>query len=244
MRSFGKIVDLIIVILAVDLIPRLSSMLTNLLSPLILVLDADGIFAWVSIQHVIQLIITLLIMKFYFKSRLRDWGFNLENRKNAYKIIVSCTVIFIVIKAAHSLIIVASGGDAGNFTYMSSVKNAFGYYGFEAFLSGTCEEPLFRAFIILVVAQSWKGSFRIGKLDITSAGIISAVLFTIAHINYTIFPFRIISLNPLQLLTAFCLGFVYAVVFQKTKSLLLPIVLHNLSNVIVITVPYLIFNIF
>lgn len=240
MRSFGKIIDLIIVFIAIEFIPRLSVFLANLLNPVIQSFDKDGVFLWISVHHIFQLILTIGIMKFYFKSRLRDWGFNLDNRQKAIKIVGWFILIFSVIQIIGSVILfINRESTEPYFGYLLTSKNILGYYSFEAFLSGTCEEPLFRGFAILVLAQSWKGRFRIGKIDFTIAGILAAILFTYAHISYSIFPFKILHLSPPQLLTAFGVGLFYSIVFQKTKSLLIPILLHNVSNIIVITIPYI-----
>ncbi len=132
--------------------------------------------------------------------------------------------------------IVILGGKVPGFGYPLNFKNIFGYYCFQAFLSGTCEEPLFRGFAITVLAQSWKGKIRINKTDFSTAGIIAALLFALAHISFGLYPFEIYHLYPTQLLAAFGYGLLYAVIFQKNTSLLIPIILHNAANVIAITI--------
>lgn len=240
MKSFGKIIDLLIVFIAIQFIPGISTIFANLLNPIIHSVDNDGVFLWISVHHVFQLILTIVIMKIYFKSRLMDWGFNLDNSKNAIKIVGWFIIIFSVLEITFWMILFVSKVNIEQYIgYPLSFKNILGYYGFETFLSGTCEEPLFRGFVILVLSQSWKGKFRIGKIDFTEAGILSAILFTYAHISFSIIPFKVTSLNPMQLLTAFGLGLLYAIVFEKTKSIFTPILLHNVSNIIVITIPFI-----
>jgi membrane protease YdiL (CAAX protease family) len=164
----------------------------------------------------------------------------LNESKKAPKIIALFIVFFLIIEIAVTLIFYMLGGSKEpNFGYPQTFQNIIGYYSFEAFLSGTCEEPLFRGFVITVLALSWKSKIKLGKTEFTAAGIIAAFLFAFAHISYSIFPFHIYQLNILQLIFAFGLGLLYAVTFQKTESLLTPILLHNLSNVIVISMPYI-----
>lgn len=238
MKSFGKIIDLLIVLISIQFIPRLSVLFANLLNPLIHRLDNDGVFLYICIHHVFQLILTIVIMKIYFKSSLKDWGFNLDNRKYTMKIVSRFIIVFLAIEIATWMIILANKGNALHYIgFPLTFKNILGYYGFQAFLSGTCEEPLFRGLVILILSQSWKGSFKIGKINFTVAGIFSAILFTYAHMSFSIFPFKIINFNPLQLLLVFWLGLFCAIVFQKTKSLFIPILLHNVSNIIAITFP-------
>lgn len=238
MRSFGKIIDLVVVCIAIVFVPYISVFLTNLIKPLIQSLDKDGAFLWISIHHIWQLILTIIIMKVYFKSHLRDWGFNLNDKKDALKIVGWFVVIFSLFEVIGAVAIYFIGGCVKEpIGYPLCFKNIFGYYGFEAFLSGTCEEPLFRGFVMTILAQSWKGKLRIGKIDFSVAGIIAAILFTFAHTS--IFPFKTFHFGTLQILHVFGLGLLYAVVFQKTKSLFIPIILHNVSNVIMISLPYI-----
>jgi membrane protease YdiL (CAAX protease family) len=93
--------------------------------------------------------------------------------------------------------------------------------------------------VITILALSWKNKVKLGKTEFTAAGTIATLLFAFAHISLNIFPFQIYQFNILQLVFAFGLGLLYAVVFQKTKSLLIPILLHNLSNVIAISMTYI-----
>jgi membrane protease YdiL (CAAX protease family) len=240
MKSFGKIVDFIIVFVAIELIPYISAQLTNSLNSIIQYYDKDGVFLWISFHHIFQLLLTILAMKFYFGSRLTDWGFNLNEIKKAPKIIALFVFFYLIIEIAGTLFFYMLGGSKEpTFGYPQTFQNIIGYYSFQAFLSGTCEEPLFRGFVITVLVLSWKGKIKLGKTEFTTAGIIAAFLFAFAHISFSIFPFQIYQLYVLQLITAFGLGLLYAVIFQKTKSLLIPILLHNLSNVIAISMPYM-----
>jgi membrane protease YdiL (CAAX protease family) len=240
MKSFGKIVDLVIVFVAIELVPYISAQLANFLNPIVQYYDKDGVFLWISFHHIFQLLLTTLVMKFYFGSKLTDWGFNLNESKKAPRIVALFVFYFMIIEVAGTLFFYILGGSkAPTFGYPQTFQNITGYYSFEAFLSGTCEEPLFRGFVITVLALSWKGKIKLGKTEFTTAGIIAAFLFAFAHISFSIFPFQIYQLYILQLIFAFGLGLLYAVTFQKTKSLLTPILLHNLSNVVAISMPYI-----
>lgn len=60
--------------------------------------------------------------------------------------------------------------------------------------------------------------------------IISTVLFMAGHIGYDLFPFRITYINGLQQLTVVIFSFAYGIVFLKTRSILGPMLMHNLLN--------------
>jgi len=240
MKSFGKVIDLIIVFAAIELIPYGSAQLANFLNPVIQYYDKDNVFLWISFHHIFQLLLTILVMKFYFGSKLADWGFNLNESNKAPKIVALFIFFYLIIEIAGTLFFYILGGSKEpTFGYPQTFQNIIGHYSFQAFLSGTCEEPLFRGFVITVLALSWKGKIKLGKTEFTAAGTIAALLFAFAHVPFSIFPFQIYQVSILQLVFAFGLGLVYAVAFQKTKSLFIPILLHNLSNVIAISMPYM-----
>ena len=73
MKSFGKVIDLIIVFVAIELIPYTSAQLANFfLNPVVQYYDKDNVFLWISFHHIFQLLLTILVMKFYFGNRLTD----------------------------------------------------------------------------------------------------------------------------------------------------------------------------
>lgn len=113
-----------------------------------------------------------------------------------------------------------------------------GYLGFQMLLSGTCEEPLFRGMVMVVLARYMKGMHQIGKWEIPTTGIIATVLFMLAHIGFTLSPFAITHFSVLQQFTALGLGVYYAVSFHRTGSLLCPILSHNFANVVIVGVRY------
>ena len=97
---------------------------------------------------------------------------------------------------------------------------------------GLSEETLFRAFPITVLIVILNRRFNIFHLKISQAGVIAALLFCYAHIGYHIYPFEIYSFHISQLFTAAGLGLLYAVIFEETKSILYPMIIHSVSDVI------------
>jgi membrane protease YdiL (CAAX protease family) len=74
---------------------------------------------------------------------------------------------------------------------------------------------------------------KVAKWDISVATILAAVFFAIAHIKWTVSPFTI-SADPLQLVYCLILGTVYGIVYQKTESVLYPMLMHSFTNVIAV----------
>lgn len=64
------------------------------------------------------------------------------------------------------------------------------------------------------------------------AAVITAVLFSLAHINWTLNPFTLRYDVP-QLLWALAMGLVQGWAYEKTGSAVSPMIMHGLSNVVV-----------
>lgn len=239
MKSLGKIGDLIVVILAVTYIPKLASVLTHKVYPFLSSLDPDNVFVWISIHHIIQLLLPLILMKLWLSRRLTDYGFNLNDYKRSLRIFCWFCLIYLVPVFFVNVLPHIISGKPPWFKYPLNARNIIGFLGFEYLLSGTGEEPLFRGFAIILLSQSWKRVFRIWRIEISSAGLIATALFMYGHIGFKVFPFEITYISWPQQIWALGLGLYYAVVFQKTKSLLCPVLSHGYSNGIIFTLQYL-----
>ena len=124
------------------------------------------------------------------------------------------------------------------YSFPFTTRNVIGYSGFMFLMPGISEEALFRGFVMVIIGQSWKGIIDIGKLAVPVSGLIAALIFTYAHISYTISPFSV-SYNLVQLFFAFALGIFYAIVFHKTKSLLCSVLSHSASDGLSFVIIYL-----
>lgn len=239
MKSLGKIGDLTVVVLATTLIPRLVSILTKQAYPFVSSLDPDNVFLYQSIRHILLLFLPMLLMKLWLTRRLCDYGFNLNDYKSSLKIFCwFCLIYLVPVFFINALPYIVNGKPPG-FNYPLNARNIACKLSYMYLLTGTGEEPLFRGFVIVLLSQSWKRIFRIWGIEISSAGLIATALFMIAHIRFTVFPFEVAYISWPQQIWALGLGLCYAVFFQKTKSLLCPVLSHGYSNGIIFTILYL-----
>ncbi len=238
MRSYGKILDLLIVFILLQAIPQLSGFLANNTAKLIANIDPAGVFLWVSLHHIYQLLFTLFVMFVWYRKSFRDWGLNLNNYRYSLEqfgwfclyFTLSVTVIQIL-----PMIITKS---YPSFNYFLNIRNVSGHLGFLFLLSGTCEEPLFRGLVMTVLYQSWKGDIQIGKFKISIAGLLATVLFVFAHVGINYRTWEITQFSIPQLLISLVLGLYYAIIFDRTRSLVGPILAHNYSNGIIYALIY------
>ena len=140
---------------------------------------------------------------------------------------VAYTLIFIVLLGAYYVIIYGIGYFTRTITvydYELNTTNVFGTLGFQLFLSGPSEEILFRALPIAVYMHFLN---KKSKADNWIAIILASLLFAIAHINFKEFTF-----SWFQLCYAFVLGIAYGFTLRKSKSVIYPMIMHSISNVL------------
>jgi len=229
MKSYGKFFDLLAVLVLVEVITRSSGYLSTLITPYFSNIDPDKAFVWSWAHHIIQLLLALSAMMLYPGIKMRDWGFNLDNSRLSLRIFMQFSLGWLIFYAIGAFITLKMSGNASIYPFPLTSRNVIGYSGFMFIMPGLSEETLFRGFAMVVLGQSWKGILNLGKLTIPVSGLLAALIFTYAHISYTIFPFKI-YFNTGQLIAAFGLGIFYAVVFYKTKSLLGSVLCHNISD--------------
>ncbi|MFI2753660.1 lysostaphin resistance A-like protein [Cellulomonas sp. P22] len=109
-----------------------------------------------------------------------------------------------------------------------------GQLAFQLLLSGPSEELVFRALPIAVLAAL--GSVVVvRRWGLRLEALVAAVLFSLAHVTVTLGTWQT-SADGQQLAFALVLGAVQGVVFQRSRSVLYPMAIHSISNVIVTVV--------
>lgn len=224
-------------IFAVESISKFSFYLADLILPSLQFLDRANAFLYITIHHIFQGLIALLIMyviSLILKITLADFGLTDNQWKYSLKRVIQFALVWWIIQLSVGFYMMSSGTVADLFSFELTVKNYLGYFLFQILLSGTSEELLYRALLIgLLLFLGNQAGFS-KKLNIALAVMISLIAFIIGHVSYTIFPFAIVSYNVLQLLTVVIFGGFYTFLFIKTKSVVGPMLAHNLLNGIIV----------
>ena len=237
MKSFGRAFDLIFAFIVINVIPILSGVIANLFKSSLSSIDPDSVFFWVTIHHISQLVLTIILMKLFIHTNLSMWGFNLNQFQSSLRIFASFCLIYLIPVFLYNVLPNLIFATIPNFNYSLNPRNVVGTLGFQFLLSGFGEEPLFRGFVMTFLSQSWKGDVRVGNIHFPIVGIWATLFFMFAHanINYTTLS---IHISFWQQIWALGLGLYYAAVFDKTKSLLAPILSHGYSNGIIFVILY------
>ena len=202
-------------------------------------IDEYGIFASISVHHIVQMLIALLAITILTKKYKIDFGFSAGDKKSGIKHLLVFTfavLIFTII----SYVIRYFSNQIIQYNYPLNAKNVLGTLGFQLLLSGPSEEILFRALPIgiLTYCNGSNKERKFTKLQLSYEVIIAAALFSIAHIRWTINPFSI-SMNYLQLIYCFVLGIAYGKAYQESNSVIYPMLMHSISNVIMVGLGYI-----
>ena len=239
-RSFGKYPDLLVASIWVLLaIPWLASSIASFVWPYVEELDPDQAFLWASTHLVVQLLLTLLFMKLYSNGPLAHWGFNLNEWRFSLKVFGQFSVyclLFVVLSNVPSFL---SGEYPSLITHPVNARNMAGYLGFEFLLSGTSEEPLFRGFLMTLLALSWTRVYHIRRVQIPLAGIWATLLFMMGHIGIDFSSWTITHFSINQQLMSLGFGLFHAIIFHRTRSLLAPILVHGYGNGIGVAALYI-----
>ena len=227
-------VSLIILLLLVfqELAGRTGAFVANLFS--YDAIDPDNIFAWLSVHHIVNMLIALAAIGILTKAKNLNFGFGFGDVKTGLSHTLNFTKIVLVYVIVSRVITYFSSGFSAP-VFPLNITNVAGTLGFQLLLSST-EEILFRALPITLLVCSLKTSktIKIFETEITLETIIAAVLFAVAHIGWEINPFSVVHLSIHQLVLSFVFGIFYGVAYQKSKSIIYPMVMHGISNFVIV----------
>ncbi len=238
----NKIRDLIFVTVLICLIPFLSSLLADTASSAFANLDPDDVFAWRFLHHLAQTVLTaavIAVLGALWKQPISAWGLNLNKSDWSVKMFWRFGLGCVVYGVVFNLVMTPASGLQSAISHPMTARNIVGNLLFMFTMPGISEELLFRSLAMTILARSWKDEVRFPGFTASSAGVISAILFSLAHIGFTVSPFKITYLDPMQLAIAFSLGIFYSVMYDHTKSLLGPILTHNASDGILAAISYI-----
>lgn len=190
-----------------------------------------GNLGWLYLQHGWQLLSALLViavLKFWLAPA--DYGLHWPRGKTYIWPAIAWGVFFGVLMTVVDYapqIITHTKPDPG---FPLTPGNIWGWTFFEGFYVGPTEEIPFRALLVTYLATTMPGKLRIGRFNMNWAGVIVAAIFALLHaanFNTRAWPEALG-----QQIYAFALGVLYAYWLEKSRSVVGPIIGHNVSDVV------------
>jgi membrane protease YdiL (CAAX protease family) len=186
---------------------------------------------WLYAQHALQLLVALVVIAI-MKFRLvpADYGLHWPRGKSyIWPAILWGSffgVLMTVVDYAPQLLAHTKPQPG----FPLTPNNIWGWIFFEGVYVGPTEEIPFRALLVTYLATTMPGKVHIGRFNMNWAGIIVALIFALLHMSN--FDTRHWPEALGQQLYAFALGVLYAYWLEKSKSVVAPIVGHNVSDVV------------
>lgn len=189
----------------------------------------NGAWLYMTVHHVVQALLALLVIAVLSGFRFGAWGLNLDNARASIDLVKRFTVWFGVIIAV-GLVMQLATGATSIYDGPLRLDHMVGGLFFMWVVSGVSEEILFRGLFQTWFARFWSRVVKVAGVEIPVAGIVAAIFFAVVHINFSIITWEITHFSPMQIALAFVLGLFYAVAYHKTGSLLAPALAHNIAN--------------
>jgi membrane protease YdiL (CAAX protease family) len=198
--------------------------------------DPYKAYAWNCVHHITVMLLALIAILILNKLLKVDFGFGLGDIKIGTKYVVMYTTIFAGITlVVHILMMINNSLPV--YAFPLNKNNIIGTLCFQLFLSGPAEEILYRALPITIFVHVLGKNIKV-KWGITLETIIASFLFAIAHIKWSLFPFAI-EADYSQLFYAFLQGIISGKAYQDSRSVIYPMFMHSISNVLMVGTGYL-----
>jgi len=190
---------------------------------------------WLFVHHAFQLLLALIViavLKFWLVPA--DYGLHWPRGKTYIWPAILWGVFFGALMTAVDYapqLIAHTKPDPG---FPLTPGNIWGWTIFEGVYVGPTEEIPFRALLVTYLATTMPGKLHVrllvGRYSMNWAGVIVAAIFALAHFSSFFTEHWASALS--QQAYAFALGVLYAYWLEKSKSVVAPIIGHNLSDVI------------
>jgi uncharacterized protein len=189
----------------------------------------ESMLSFLFVQHGFQLLLALLaIAVFKFWLVPADYGLHWPRGKTYILPAILWGVIFATLVAAGASWLDVALHIPPTHELGITRQNVWGWAVFEGAYVGPTEEIPFRALLVTYLATTMPGKLHIGRFNMNWAGIIVALLFALAHVGTFWMANWVDAL--VQQFYAVTWGLAYAYWLEKSKSVVAPIIAHNISD--------------
>jgi uncharacterized protein len=228
MKIIKKILSIILLIVILLGIPIIARLITNLFD--FSYIDPDSAFLWITVRHILQGLIVLIIMVIIMKFSKIKFNLGLGNSKIGLRYLKRFMLFFFLYTLITFLVILVFR-QFEPFGFPINMRNISGYLGFQLFLSGPSEELIFRAFAITMFSVLITNK-RIDR-HLSYANLFALLVFGLAHVAISFSPIGFAYAIP-QIILAIGLGYFYGDCYEKSKSVIYPMIMHSYTNVLMV----------
>ena len=175
------------------------------------------------------------------QGRFEEYGFTLSGRslKIISSVILGILLGLLGLLWEHFSQLVSGGPLSPAHPYPLTIVNILGMMTFQWIFVGLFEEPITRGLVQTHLMDKMKGSITIFKWNFHIGSIFTAILFGVGHFGpHIFFGGSWLTLFP-HLLFATVYGLCSSYIYQETRSLIGPIIMHNITDGLLYSVDYL-----
>jgi hypothetical protein len=183
---------------------------------------------WLYAHHAFQLLYGLIAIAVVKRFVPADYGLHLPRGKTYIGAALLWGLFFGVLMTLVDYAPNLLAGTKPDLGFPLTLPNVSGWLFFEGVYVGPTEEIPFRALLVTYLAAKMPGILRIGRFEMNWAGIIVALIFALLHA--TNFSLRAWPLALGQQIYAFALGVLYAYWLEKSRSVVAPVIGHNVGD--------------
>lgn len=227
-----KLVPLLITVALAIGVPVAGGLMTVWASSLLHLHVQVGLnLPWLYLQHTGQLIVALLVIA-VLKYRLvpADYGLHWPRGKTYVWPAILWGVVFGVLMTVVDYAPQLVTHTGFHSAHAASPASFWGWFFFSGIYVGPTEEIPLRSLLVIYLIATMPGKLRMGRFEMSWAGVIVAVLFALLHA--TSFATRNWALALGQQLYAFAFAVIYAYWLEKSRSILAASIGHNVSDLV------------
>lgn len=183
---------------------------------------------WLYMQHAVQCLLALVAIALVKRRVPADYGLHWPRGKTYILPAILWGVLFGVIMTLVDYAPQLIAHTRPQLGYPLTPANVSGWLFFEGVYVGPTEEIPFRALLVTYLATAMPGRLRLGRFEMNWAGVIVALIFALLHA--TNFNLRAWPVALGQQVYAFILGVLYAYWLEKSRSVVAPVIGHNLGD--------------
>jgi len=233
-----KVIPLVVTVVVAVGLPYLAAVCAYFTSRVLTFASPDGpTLPWLYLHHAFQLFLALIMIAIVRRFVPADYGLHWPKGKTWFGPAVLWGTFFgglmTVVDYAPELFSHATP----KLDYELTTRNVLGWLFFEGVYVGPTEEIPFRALLVTFLAATMPGRLTLGRFNMNWAGVIVALIFALLHANSFIGRPWPLALG--QQAYAFALGVIYAYWLEKSRSVIAPIIGHNVSDVVEYTLVFL-----
>lgn len=182
---------------------------------------------WTYAQHTAWLLLSLIAIWIAQRVVPADYALHMPQEKSYLLPAILCGAIFGALIAVVANAPALLDHVAPKLGYPRTAGAILGWLGFYGVYAGPTEEIPFRALLVTYLVATMPGKWQVRRIQVSGAGVVSAAIWAFYMSELTSRP---LAVAFGQLVVQFAFGVLLAYWLEKSKSVLAPVVSHNVAG--------------